>query len=151
MPLNALPCGAVAFASAHSLQTNLPDAPGREPTAAQANRRISAQISAMLCVSRFAHYVKVLGRELTGSLTDADVIERRLGQWLAGYTNRNAGASSDSRARYPLVSSAVQVREMPGRPGAYGCVIHLQPHYQLDDFSTTFRLVTGIGGTSLTA
>ncbi len=84
-------------------------------------------------------------RELTGSLTDAGAIERRLGQWLAGYTNLTAGSSAESRARYPLVSSAVHVREMPGRPGAYGCVIQLQPYHQLDDVAATFRLVTGIG------
>ncbi|WP_157080729.1 type VI secretion system contractile sheath large subunit [Methylobacterium variabile] len=143
MPLNTLPHGGAAFASVRSLQANPPDAPDREPTSAQANRRVSAQISAMLCVSRFAHYVKVLGRELTGSLVDAEAIERRLGRWLAGYTNLSAGASAESRARYPLLSSAVQVREMPGRPGSYGCVVHLQPSYQLDDVSTTFRLVTG--------
>ncbi len=145
MPINTLPGGEAAFASVHSLQMPSPEAPGREPTPAAANRRISAQISAMLCVSRFAHHVKVIGRELTGSLTDAGAIERRLGRWLATYTNLTVGPSADSRARYPLVSSGVQVREMPGQPGTYGCVIHLQPYYQLDDVATTFRLVTGFG------
>ncbi|MFB0493650.1 type VI secretion system ImpC/EvpB family protein [Methylobacterium sp. OAE515] len=151
MPLNTLPYGDAAFASVRSIQANASEAPGRDPTPFQANRRISAHVNAMLCVSRFAHYVKVLGRELTGSLTDATAIERRLGQWLAGYTNLTAASSADSRARYPLVSSDVHVREMPGRPGAYGCVIHLQPYHQLDDVSTTFRLVTGIGSSGTAA
>ena len=143
MPLNTLPHGDAAFASVHSLQARLPDTPGREPSPYQANRRVSAQISAMLCVSRFAHYVKAIGRELTGSFSDAADIERRLQRWLSRYTNASQEASPDSRARYPLVSSSVQVREAPGRPGSFGCVIHLQPCYQLDDVSTTFRLVTG--------
>lgn len=145
MPLNTLAHGGAAFASVHSLHATPPDAPGREPTAFLANRRLSAQISAMLCVSRFAHYVKIIGRELTGSLADAAAIERRLSAWLARYTNVNPGQSADGRARHPLVAASVQVREAPGRPGAYGCVIHLQPHHQLDDLSTTFRLVTGLG------
>ncbi len=143
MPLNTLPYGDAAFASVHSLQARQPDTPGREPSPYQANRRISAQISAMLCVSRFAHYVKAIGRDLTGSFSDADEIERRLRKWLSGYTNANQAAASDSRARHPLVSSSVQVQELPGKPGSFGCVIHLQPYYQLDDVSTTFRLVTG--------
>lgn len=143
MPLNTLPHGDTAFASVHSLQARLPDTPGREPSPYQANRRVSAQISAMLCVSRFAHYVKAIGRELTGSFSDAADIERRLQGWLSGYTNASQGATPDSRARHPLVSSSVQVREAPGRPGSFNCVIHLQPYYQLDDVSTTFRLVTG--------
>ncbi len=61
MPLNPLPYGDAAFASVRSLQASAAEAPGRDPTPIQANRRISAQINAMLCVSRFAHYVKVLG------------------------------------------------------------------------------------------
>jgi type VI secretion system ImpC/EvpB family protein len=151
MPLNTLPQGDAAFASVHSLQTTPPDAPGRDPSPFQANRRLSAQISAMLCVSRFAHYVKIIGRELTGSLADADAVERRLGQWLAGYTNVSASPTANGRARYPLMSSSVRVRELPERPGAFGCVIHLQPYFQLDDLSTTFRLITGLGSTRAAA
>jgi type VI secretion system protein ImpD/type VI secretion system protein ImpC len=33
----------------------------------------------------------------------------------------------------------------------FGCVIHLQPHFQLDDVSTTFRLVTGLNTTGAEA
>jgi len=145
MPLNSLPFGDAAFAAVHSLQTQRPNTPGLEPTPYQVNRRVSAQISAMLCVSRFAHYIKVMGRELTGSHHDADAIERRLQKWLLAYTNTSQSPTADSRARHPLASCAVQVHDAADRPGSFGCVVHLQPHYQLDDVSTTFRLVTGFG------
>jgi type VI secretion system ImpC/EvpB family protein len=143
MPLNTLPYGDTAFASVHSLQARDPEAPGREPTAAAGNRRLSSQINAMLCVSRFAHYVKIIGRELTGAFSTAGEIERRLQSWLANYTNASQSPDADSRARYPLVSSRVSVQELPGKPGSFGCVIHLQPYFQLDDVAATFRLVTG--------
>jgi type VI secretion system protein ImpD/type VI secretion system protein ImpC len=144
MPLNTLPYGDAAFAAVHSLQTRPTDPPGRDPTAATANRRLSAQINAMLCVSRFAHYVKIMGREMTGASITAEEVERRLQAWLSGYTNASLNAGPDSRARQPLVSSRIKVHELEGRPGSYGCVIHLQPHYQLDDVSAVFRLVTGL-------
>lgn len=144
MPLNTLPYGDAAFAAVHSLQTRAVDAPGRDPTAAVANRRLSAQINAMLCVSRFAHYIKIMGREMTGSSMTAEEVERRLQTWISGYTNASLNAGPDSRARQPLVSSRIKVHEMAGRPGAFGCVIHLQPHHQLDDVSAVFRLVTGL-------
>ena len=144
MPLNTLPHGDAAFGSAHSLQAREPDAAGREPTAAGANRGLSAEINSMLCVSRFAHYVKIIGRELTGGFRTADQIERRLQSWLSGYTNASQSPDPDSRARHPLVSSRVSVHALPGQPGAFGCVIQLQPYYQLDDVSATFRLVTGL-------
>ena len=51
-------------------------------------------------------------------------------------------APSESRARFPLVEGNVQVRERPGKPGVFGCTIHLRPHYQLDDVATAFHLVT---------
>ena len=39
---------------------------------ADANQRLSAQFNAVLCVSRFAHCVKMLGRDMVGSFQDAD-------------------------------------------------------------------------------
>lgn len=143
MPLNTLPYGEAAFASVHSLQAAPADAPGRDPTPATANARLSAQTNAMLCASRFAHYVKIMGREMAGSSLTAAEVERRLQDWLSGYTNASLNAGPDSRARQPLVSSRVKVHELEGRPGSYGCVIHLQPYHQLDDVSAVFRLVTG--------
>ena len=52
----------------------------------------------------------------------------------------------DSRARFPLVAGRVSVNELPGGPAVFGCIVHLQPHYQLDDVSATFRLVTDLSG-----
>ncbi len=143
MPLNTLPFGEAAFTAVRSLQARRMEAPGRRPTPAAANAQISAQIGTMLCVSRFAHMLKVMGRELGGAFATPAEIERRLQRWLAQYTNATQGADPDSRARYPLVASRVEVRDLPGRPGSFGCVIHLQPFYQIDDVSASFRLVTG--------
>ncbi len=144
IPLNRLPHGNEAlFASVRSLHVP-PGAEtgGQEPGIAAANERISAQINSVLCVSRFAHYLKVMGREMVGSMMTAGEIEQRLQRWLSRYTNGSTRAGPDARAQHPLVSSKVSVRERPDRPGAFGCIIHLQPHYQLDDIETTFRLVT---------
>ena len=141
MPLCALPFSEeAAFSAVRSLQ----DPARRTSEAANANARISSQISSMLCVSRFAHYIKVMGRDMVGSMSTADEIERRLQAWLMRYVNSNVVAGRDGRARHPLKSGRVSVSDRPGRPGVYGCVIHLQPHFQLDDLSATFRLVTDI-------
>ncbi|WP_086643097.1 type VI secretion system contractile sheath large subunit [Acetobacter sp. DsW_063] len=148
MALNTLPYGEVAFASVSSLQYT---PPGSDlPTPAAANRRLSAETNALLCVCRFAHHIKMLGRDMVGRHTSPAEIERELQKWLNHYCNMSTLASRESRARFPLLASAVQVSEATSRPGEYHCVIHLQPHYQLDDVSTTFRLVTSLapdGGT----
>jgi type VI secretion system protein ImpD/type VI secretion system protein ImpC len=146
MPVSALHLSTEAlFSAARSLQ-----APGKYQgvTAqnAEANARLSAQFSAMLCVSRFAHYVKVLGRDMLGSFRTPDEIENRLQTWITNYVNARAGSSPDLRARYPLAGARVKVTEKPGSPGTFGCTVQLQPHFQLDDMSATFRLVTEFVG-----
>ena len=57
-------------------------------------------------------------------------------------------AATEQGARFPLVEGEVQVRERQGRPGVFGCVMRLRPHYQLEDVSTTFHLVTEIAAPS---
>jgi len=98
----------------------------------------------MLCVSRFAHYVKIIGRDMTGSFQTAEQIESRLQAWLTSYVNSSLNAGPEMRARFPLVAARISVRERPGRPGVFGGVIHLQPHFQLDNVTASFRLVTDI-------
>jgi type VI secretion system protein ImpD/type VI secretion system protein ImpC len=144
MPLSAIPfSGEAVFGAVRSLQ--VPQAyQGAGAQAATANARLSAQVNTMLCVSRFAHYLKMLGRDMVGAFRTAEEIEDQLQRWLGRYVNTNINVGSESRARYPLVSGQVSVHERPGRPGVYGCVIHLQPHFQLDDVSAQFRLVTDI-------
>ena len=141
LPLCGVPFGEeAAFSAVRSLQE-----PARLTTdLATANARVSAQINSMLCISRFAHAIKVMGREMVGSSLTADVIERRLQLWLNTYVNSNITGSRDSRAREPLVAGRVTVTERAGRPGVFGCVVQLQPHFQLDDVSATFRLVTDL-------
>jgi type VI secretion system ImpC/EvpB family protein len=144
MPLSALPYSEEAvFSAVRSLQAPASYI-GRTAAAANANARLSAQLNSMLCVSRFAHYVKIMGREMVGSFKTAEEIESRMQRWLTGYVNANLAAGPESRARFPLVAGRVSVHELPGRPGVFGCTMHLQPHFQLDDVAATFRLVTDI-------
>ncbi len=147
MPLNALPFGGeVLVVSVGSLQSPVQDEQGREASVRAVNTGLSAQLSSMLCVSRFAHYIKIMGRDFVGSHLGTEEIQNRLQSWLLTYTNSNDNAGPDMRARFPLFLSGVQVREEEGRPGTFGCVIHLQPHYQLDEVATTFRLTTTLSG-----
>jgi type VI secretion system ImpC/EvpB family protein len=144
MPLSALPYGEEAvFSAVRSLQAPASFI-GRTAAAANANARLSAQINSMLCVSRFAHYVKIMGREMAGSFKTADEIEYRLQSWLTSFVNANLSGGPESRARFPLVAGRVSVHERPGRSGVFDCTMHLQPHFQLDDVAATFRLVTDI-------
>ncbi|MTJ83162.1 MAG: type VI secretion system contractile sheath large subunit [Telmatospirillum sp.] len=114
--------------------------------AATANARLSAMMQYVLCASRFAHYVKTIGRDRIGSFATATEFEEHLRQWLRGYCVASDDASMAVKVRYPLRDADVQVRDVAGRPGTYGCTIHLKPHFQLDEIQTSFRLVTELVG-----
>lgn len=114
--------------------------------AAKVNARLSAMLQYVLCVSRFAHYVKIIGRDKVGSFATPDDCQDHLQSWLRQYTDASPGASDEQRARYPLRSAAVSVVERPGRPGDYMATVHLQPHFQLDQLVSAFELVTEVSG-----
>lgn len=144
MPLLTLPYGSEAvFAAARSLQSAR-QYQGPSAEAANANARLSAQLNSMLCTSRFAHHVKLLGRRIVGSFRTAEEIEQQLQEWLTGYVNANLAGGPEARARFPLVDAQITVHERPGQPGVFACTMLLQPHFQLDNVSATFRLVTDI-------
>jgi type VI secretion system ImpC/EvpB family protein len=142
LPVGVLPFGPeLVFGASRSMQAPASYS-GAMAAAAEANARLSAQINSMLCAARFAHLLKVMGRDMVGAFRTADEIERQLNTWLQGYINTNINSTTDSRARFPLLEGNVQVRERLEKPGAFGCIIHLRPHYQLDDVATAFHLVT---------
>ncbi|MGE0756110.1 MAG: type VI secretion system contractile sheath large subunit [Pirellulaceae bacterium] len=110
--------------------------------AATTNARISSMLQYMLCVSRFAHYIKVLGREKIGSFTTPDAFEQFLQEWVVRYVTTDVEAPAETKARFPLREAKVQVFEQPGKPGAYQCVMHLAPHYELDEMIAAVRIAT---------
>jgi len=109
------------------------------------NAKMGAMLNYILCVSRFAHYVKVMARDWVGKYTDAQQCQRLLQDWLGTYVTGNDDAGPELRLRYPLREARVLVSEQPGQPGVYGCEIAIRPHYQLDQLASEFRLTTVIG------
>lgn len=100
----------------------------------------------MLCISRFAHYLKVQARDYIGSMKDEREVENRLIDWVNGYVTQDDLASAEIKAKFPLRDAEVKMRALPDRPGQYLCQMRLWPHYQLDDLSVAVRLVTTLAG-----
>jgi type VI secretion system protein ImpC len=111
---------------------------------ATANARISARLPYIMATSRFAHYLKVMARDKIGSFMEVDDCERWLNNWIRIYVNANEGAGPDSKARFPLREARVEVREVPGRPGAYNAIAYMRPWLQLEELTTSLRMVARI-------
>ena len=95
----------------------------------------------VLAASRFAHYVKAIMRDKIGSFMTREDVERYLNNWVADYVLINDNASQEVKAQYPLREARVDVTEVAGKPGAYRAVIFLRPHFQLEELTTSIRLV----------
>jgi type VI secretion system protein ImpD len=109
---------------------------------ANANARLSSMLQYVLCVSRFAHVVKVIGRERIASFATLAECQAAMQSWLSKYVQANPSASLEMRTKFPLREGRVTVSDSLARPGVFKLEIHLQPHLQLDDISTGIRLTS---------
>ncbi len=134
-----------AFFSNQSLQV----AKQYDKAEATTNARLSAMLQYLLCVARFAHYLKVMARDKVGSFKTASECERYLQAWVLNYCTASTDLGLDTRAKYPLSEAQVGLREHPAKPGKYVCVMHLKPHFQLDQIVSAVKLVTELAPLSV--
>ncbi|MGF1688522.1 type VI secretion system contractile sheath large subunit [Photobacterium japonica] len=111
---------------------------------ATANAAISARLPYIMATSRFAHYLKVMARDKIGSFMEAEDVESWLNRWILTYVNAAEGGGQEIRAKYPLAAAKVQVKEIPGQPGAYNAIAWLRPWLQMEELTTSLRLVAKI-------
>jgi type VI secretion system protein ImpC len=109
--------------------------------AANANAKLSAMLPYMLAASRFAHYLKVLMRERIGSFMTRANVEAFLNDWIANYVLLDDNAPQEIKAAFPLRAAQVTVTDSPANPGSYKATVFLKPHFQLEELTTSIRLV----------
>ena len=80
-------------------------------------------------------------RDKIGSFQTRDSVENFLNNWLSDYVLLSANASQGEKARFPLSEGRVDVTEVPGKPGAYSATVFLRPHFQMEELTTSIRLV----------
>jgi len=111
---------------------------------ATANAAISARLPYMMATSRIAHYLKVIARDKIGSFMEATDCQDWLERWIMNYVSADAKPSADTKARYPLREAKIEVKEIPGKPGSYHAVAHLRPWLQMEELTTSLRMVASI-------
>ncbi|UAA40641.1 type VI secretion system contractile sheath large subunit [Paraneptunicella aestuarii] len=111
---------------------------------ATANARISSMLPYVMSASRFAHYIKVLMREKIGSFMTRQNVEAYLNTWIAQYVLLDDTPPQHIKAKYPLREARINVTDVPGKPGAYRATVFLKPHFQLEELSTSIRLVADL-------
>lgn len=105
---------------------------------------ISTRLPYIMAASRFGHYVKVMGRDKIGSFMEVEDCERWLNNWIKTYVNSSKDTGPELKARFPLRAAEVQVKPIPGKPGAYDAVLQMQPWLQMEELNASLQLVAEI-------
>ncbi len=111
---------------------------------ATANAAISARLPYIMATSRFAHYLKVIARDKIGSFMEVEDCQAWLDRWIHNYVSADPKPSADAKARYPLREAKVEVKEIPGQPGSYNAIAWMRPWLQLEELTTSLRMVARI-------
>jgi type VI secretion system protein ImpC len=106
-----------------------------------ANAYLGTQLPYMMAASRFAHYLKLIGREEIGSMPTANQIRDNLQDWINQYVIDQDDATEEQRRRKPLRKALIEVYEIPGRPGFYSLKAFIRPHYKLEVIGAEVSLV----------
>ncbi len=108
---------------------------------ATANAAISARLPYIMASSRIAHYLKCIARDKIGAFLERKDMEDFLKRWIANYVLADSSPSPEMKAKYPLAEAEIRVEEIPGQPGSYNAVALLRPWLQLEELTTSLRMV----------
>jgi type VI secretion system protein ImpC len=111
---------------------------------ATANAAISARLPYLMATSRFAHYLKILARDKIGSFMEASDCEVWLNRWIRNYVNASEKPDAVMKAKFPLRDAKITVKEIPGKPGSYNAIAYLRPWLQMEELTTSLRMVARI-------
>jgi type VI secretion system protein ImpC len=116
-----------AFFSANSVQK--PKTFGRDDKDSELNYRLGTQLPYMFLISRVAHYLKVMQRELIGSYISREILQSRLQWWLTQHTCKEA-STPFMKSKFPFKESGVWVEDVPGNAGWYKIRLQVVPHFK---------------------
>ena len=111
---------------------------------ATANAAISARLPYIMATSRISHFLKVIARDKIGSFMEVEDVQKWLERWISNYVSADPSPSQTAKAKFPLREAKIKVEEVPGAPGSYHAVAWLRPWLQMEELTTSLRMVARI-------
>lgn len=111
---------------------------------ATSNAAISARLPYLMVVSRITHHLKIMARDKIGSMMELEDAQAWLNRWIGNYVNANKQSGPELRYAYPLADALIKVEAVPGKPGSYHAIAWLRPWLQMEELTTSMRLVANI-------
>lgn len=106
--------------------------------------QLACYVPYLLCVCRFAHFLKIIGRNKLGKYQNVKECEYDLQTWLNAYVASNTDISTQMKLRFPLNAGTVKVILQKGSQEHYICVMQLRPQVRTNQTSATIMLKTAI-------
>jgi type VI secretion system protein ImpC len=97
-----------------------------------------------MATSRVAHYLKVMARDKVGTFMEAEDMQQWLNRWINSYVNASEDGGQAMRSQYPLREAKIEVKPIPGQAGAYNAVAWLRPWLQMEELTSSLRMVARI-------
>jgi len=128
----------VGFNTAHSVHwATVNDEAKRHTDPESLGLRLGAQLPYIFLISRVAHYLKIIQRDMIGTMRTEAEMESELQSWLKRYVSDVESPSPELRARRPLRSANLRVTDDAGDGSSYRMHLDLVPHtkFMSSDFS----------------
>lgn len=105
---------------------------------------LTTQLYYLLCVCRFAHFLKILGRNMIGRFHHVKECERYLQTWLNNYIASNTNITAAMKSRFPLSGGKIQILLQKGVRESYMCIMHLKPQVRASHLNAGLILKTNV-------
>lgn len=133
----------LSFNSAHTLHWGDIEARRR---AATLGLKLGAQLPYVFLVSRIAHYLKSIERDMLGTVHTAAEMESELNTWLKRYVSDVENPAPEIRARRPLRQAALRVDSRDdGEAGRFSMHLSVTPHTKYLGRDFTLSLESRLG------
>jgi type VI secretion system protein ImpD len=106
--------------------------------------QLACYVPYLLCVCRFAHFLKIIGRNKLGRYHNVKDCEYDLQTWLNSYVASNTDISTQMKLRFPLNAGSVKVILQKGSQEHYVCIMQLRPQVRTNQTSATIMLKTAL-------
>lgn len=88
----------------------------------------STSLQNILCICRFAHYIKIIGRQKLGLFSNVSEFQNYLNNWLQQYVSSDPETPLYLKHKYPLLQAKIEVFEDHFLKNNFKCKIYLKPH-----------------------
>lgn len=134
------------FNSAHSVHwAAVESAVKRRDDPESLGLRLGAQLPYLFLISRVAHYLKVIQRDMVGTLRTEAEMETELDSWLRRYVSDVENPAPALRARRPLRMARLSVVDEEGDGTAYRMHLDLVPHTRFMSAEFALSLESRLG------